>query len=125
MKAMAIAGILALLIFVLCVLGIGYIQQATQQMETELTTCITLAQNHSVEDALAYLPKVKATWQQKRNVLMMYADQSILDEIDDHLNQMAVLGEHHEEEFVPTAVSCMGKLEELRNRETISPYSWF
>ncbi len=125
MKAMAISGILALLILVICVLAIGYVEQATDQMKEELETCITLAQTRSIKEAIAYLPRVKEVWQQKRNVLMMYADQTILDEVDEHLEQMEVLGEHHEEEFVPAAVSCIGKLDELRQRETITAYSWF
>ena len=125
MKALVISGILALAIFVICILGIGYVEQATHQMEAELQTCITLAQDRSMEEAIDYLPRVKAVWGKKRNVLMMYVDQQILDEVDDHLNQMGVLGEYHEEEFVPTAVSCISKLEELRQRELVTAYSWF
>lgn len=125
MKSLITIGILTLLIIGICVAGIGYVNHAVRQMEAQLQDCIVAANQNTFDLVKSRLAATQNAWNQYRNVLMMYTDQEILDEIDDHLSHMAALAEHHKEEFVPTAVLCIGKIQEMQQRESPSVYSWF
>ena len=125
MKGLLIALVLAVTITALCAAGIGYVNHSTHRIETHLTRCINYANQDDFAKAKTALAATVEAWQQERLILMMYTDQSILDDIDDYLNQMEALADHHPDEFVPTAVLCLNKCKELRQRENISVYSWF
>lgn len=125
MKGLIIVGVLCIVITGLCVGGIAYVNHATQRLEDCLHTCIQYAKQNQMEQAKTVLANTQTAWQQERLILMMYTDQSILDDIDDHLAHMQALADHHPDEFVPTAALCLNKLKELQHRENLSVYSWF
>ncbi|MBQ6818396.1 MAG: DUF4363 family protein [Clostridia bacterium] len=125
MKGLWIAAVLACVVTICCILGIIYVNHATDVMEEQLLICIHHAEEGKMDKAKATLASTKGQWEQERLILMMYTDQSVLDEIDDHLAHMAALADHHPDEFVPTATLCLGKLKELKQRENLSVYSWF
>ncbi len=123
MKNLLIASVLALMILFLCAGGIRYVAQATQEMDAHLARCIR--DFATPAKAAAALDEAQKAWDAHRKILMMYTDQELLDEIDDHLAHLQALAEHHREEFVPTVILCRGRLKELKQREAISVYSWF
>lgn len=125
MKSLIICGVLAIVVMGICVGGILYVDHATQEIEKQLHTCIYWANQQDFQQAKQALLAAQTTWKQRRLILMMYTDQEILDEIDDHLEHMSALADHHKDEFVPTAVLCLCKCQELHNRESISFDSWF
>ncbi len=125
MKGILIALLLAVIITVLCTGGIWYINHAAHRLETHLQRCMDYAEQGDFVKAKTALATTKNVWQQERLILMMYTDQSILDDIDDHLAHMEALADHHPDEFVPTGVLCLNKCKELQQRENISVYSWF
>jgi hypothetical protein len=125
MKTLIICALLGGLVIGMCGAGITYVNQATTQIGISLQNCITYAQREDIQGAKTALQETKDQWQNKRKILMMYTDQEILDDVDDQLDYMEALADHHPEEFVPAAVQCIGKLRELKQREVISVYSWF
>jgi hypothetical protein len=125
MKSLLVCVLLGVLVIGMCTAGICYVNHATDTMSDHLNQCINLAENEDIPSAKQALQQTKTQWQNTRKILMMYTDQEILDHIDDQLDYMAALADHHPEEFVPAAVQCLGKLREMRQREVISIYSWF
>lgn len=125
MKSIIVVTVIAVIIGVICGVGIVFVNRSTDEMENRLNLCIAAAEAENFSLAKQRLADTKKAWEQSRSILMMYTDQSILDDIDDYLAHMEALADHHKDEFVPTAVLCLCKCKELDNREKISVYSWF
>ncbi len=125
MKSLIISLVLVLVIAGVCLAGVLYVDHTVHLVKQQLQTCIVLAERGNWQQAKLQLSIVEQTWSQKRKILMMYTHQDVLDEIDDHLICLTALADHHPDEFIPSVVLCMNKLNELHHRESLSLDSWF
>ncbi len=86
---------------------------------------IELAKSEDMQTANGQLLLTADLWEKHRKILMMYVEQDLLDDLDNQFTLLKALMLYHKEEFLPQALLCISQLEEISQRELITPRSLF
>ncbi len=125
MKRLIIVLVLLAIVSTVCTASVLYVGYSMKELNESMEKTIELAKNQDRETANQQLLQTADLWEKHRNVLMIYIEQDLLDEMDNQMALLKALLLYHEEEFLPQAILCISYMEEIQQRESISSRSWF
>lgn len=125
MKRFIIVLILLAIVSTVCTASVLYVGYSMKELNESMEKTIALAKNDDMQTANQQLLITADLWEKHRNILMIYIEQNLLDEMDNQITLLKALMLYHKEEFIPQAMLCISYMEEIQQRESISSRSWF
>ncbi len=125
MKRFIIVLILLAIVSTVCTASVLYVGYSMKELNESMEKTIALAKNDDMQTANQQLLITADLWEKHRNILMIYIEQNLLDEMDNQIALLKALMLYHKEEFIPQAMLCISYMEEIQQRESISSRSWF
>ena len=125
MKRFIIVLILLAIVSTVCTASVLYVGYSMKELNESMEKTIALAKNDDMQTANQQLLITADLWEKHRNILMIYIEQNLLDEMDNQIALLKALMLYHKEEIIPQAMLCISYMEEIQQRESISSRSWF
>lgn len=125
MKRLIACAIIAVIIVLTCTFCITTSKSKTDIISEKLNQSILFADQMNFEEADKSLNEAKELWEQSKNVLVIYAEHSAIERIDEEMVVLSSLMKRREENFPVEAELCIELVQEIFENESLSLKTFF